>query len=75
MLTRSEIEALPAGANQRARAAAISAGGGTLLSTLRGLWPHMWPASRADLKRRVVLAFVLLVGAKLATMVMPFAFK
>ncbi|MEX2126820.1 MAG: ABC transporter ATP-binding protein/permease [Xanthobacteraceae bacterium] len=63
------------GASERARAAAVSAGGGTLLSTLKGLWPHMWPSARADLKRRVILAFVLLVGAKLATIVMPFAFK
>jgi ATP-binding cassette, subfamily B, heavy metal transporter len=63
------------GASARVRAAAISAGGGTLLSTLRGLWPHMWPSARADLKFRVVLAFVLLVGAKLATIIMPFAFK
>lgn len=57
------------------RAAAVSARGGTLLSTLKGLWPHMWPADRADLKFRVLLAFVLLLGAKLATIVMPFAFK
>jgi ATP-binding cassette subfamily B protein len=63
------------GTAAQARAAAVSAGGGTLFSTLRGLWPHMWPAARADLKFRVVLAFLLLVGAKLATIVMPFAFK
>jgi ABC-type transport system involved in Fe-S cluster assembly fused permease/ATPase subunit len=64
-----------AGASARARAAAISARGGTLWSTLKGLWPHMWPSSRADLKFRVVLAFVLLLGAKLTTIVMPFIFK
>ena len=63
------------GASARARAAAVSAGGGTLLSTLKGLWPHMWPAARADLKFRVVLAFVLLLGAKGSTILMPFAFK
>ena len=63
------------GAIARARAAAVSARGGTLWSTIRGLWPHMWPAARPDLKFRVVLAFVLLVGAKLATIAMPFAFK
>jgi ABC-type transport system involved in Fe-S cluster assembly fused permease/ATPase subunit len=63
------------GAAAQARAAAVSARGGTLLSTLRGLWPHMWPAARADLKLRVVLAFLLLFGAKLATIIMPFAFK
>jgi ATP-binding cassette subfamily B protein len=59
----------------RARAAAISARGGTLYSTLKGLWPHLWPAARADLKRRVIMAFVLLVVAKLVTLAVPFSFK
>jgi ATP-binding cassette, subfamily B, heavy metal transporter len=63
------------GASARARAAAVSARGGTLLSTFKGLWPHMWPSSRSDLKFRVVLAFILLLAAKLSTIVMPFAFK
>ncbi|MCC6948504.1 MAG: ABC transporter ATP-binding protein/permease [Bradyrhizobiaceae bacterium] len=63
------------GAAAETRAAAVSARGGTLLSTLKGLWPHMWPAARADLKFRVVLAFLLLLVAKLATIAMPFAFK
>jgi ATP-binding cassette, subfamily B, heavy metal transporter len=35
----------------------------------------MWPEARPDLKFRVLLAFVLLLGAKLSTIVMPFAFK
>jgi ABC-type transport system involved in Fe-S cluster assembly fused permease/ATPase subunit len=47
----------------------------TLLSTIIGLWPHMWPSSRPDLKRRVFIAFVLLLIAKLATVSMPFTFK
>jgi ABC-type transport system involved in Fe-S cluster assembly fused permease/ATPase subunit len=47
----------------------------TLLSTIIGLWPHMWPSSRPDLKRRVFLAFALLLVAKLATVSMPFTFK
>ncbi len=59
----------------RARAAAIAARGGTLVSTIKGLWPHLWPAARADLKMRVVMAFVLLVAAKLVTLTVPFAFK
>jgi ABC-type transport system involved in Fe-S cluster assembly fused permease/ATPase subunit len=63
------------GAEARARAAAIAARGGTLRSTIQGLWPHMWPAARPDLKFRVVLAFVLLIGAKGSTILMPFAFK
>ena len=48
----------------RARAAAINARGRTLYSTIKGLWPHLWPAARADLKLRVVMAFVLLVAAR-----------
>jgi ATP-binding cassette subfamily B protein len=49
--------------------------GGTLLSTIVGLWPHMWPSGRPDLKRRVLMAFVLLLGAKFATIALPFSFK
>src|SRR5690606_9946586 len=40
-----------------------------------GLWPHMWPSNRVDLKRRVMMAFVLLLGAKLVTVAVPFSFK
>ena len=47
----------------------------TLLSTIVGLWPHMWPGSRPDLKRRVFFAFILLVLGKLVTVLMPFTFK
>lgn len=49
--------------------------GGTLLSTIISLWPHMWPSDRADLKRRVLMAFVLLFVAKLITISVPFSFK
>jgi ATP-binding cassette, subfamily B, heavy metal transporter len=49
--------------------------GGSLLSTLIGLWPYIWPSSRRDLKLRVVFAMVLLVFAKLATIAVPFTFK
>jgi ATP-binding cassette subfamily B protein len=48
---------------------------GSLLSTLIGLWPYIWPSSRRDLKLRVVMAMVLLVFAKFATIAVPFTFK
>src|SRR5260221_2420140 len=54
---------------------AFAATGGTLFSTIVGLWPHMWPAARADLKLRVLMAFFLLVAAKLVTIIVPFSFK
>ena len=48
---------------------------GTLLQTIRRLWPYIWPADRPDLKSRVNLAMVLLLAAKLATIAVPFTFK
>src|SRR6266581_7142883 len=48
---------------------------GSLLSTLIGLWPYIWPSNRRDLKLRVVAAMVLLLFAKLATIAVPFTFK
>ncbi len=46
-----------------------------LFSTLIDLWPYIWPADRRDLKARVVVAMVLLLIAKLATISVPFTFK
>ncbi|HEY0327798.1 MAG TPA: ABC transporter ATP-binding protein/permease [Rhodopseudomonas sp.] len=47
----------------------------TMLGTLVQLWPYIWPGDRVDLKMRVVWAMLLLLIAKLATMVVPFTFK
>ena len=38
-----------------------SAEEGSLLGTLIGLWPFIWPHDRSDLKARVGIAMVLLV--------------
>ncbi|HEX4298800.1 MAG TPA: ABC transporter ATP-binding protein/permease, partial [Devosia sp.] len=48
---------------------------GSLLSTVRNLWPYMWPKDRADLKLRVVLAIGALLVSKVATTLVPFAYK
>ncbi|MEO8756185.1 MAG: ABC transporter ATP-binding protein/permease [Devosia sp.] len=48
---------------------------GSLLSTARNLWGYMWPAGRPDLKLRVVLAIAALVVSKVATTLIPFAYK
>ncbi len=53
----------------------VSADGGALFRTLLRLWPYIWPQERADLQRRVVWATLLLFGAKLATIAVPFTFK
>jgi ATP-binding cassette subfamily B protein len=49
--------------------------GGSLIATMRRLWPYIWPADRRDLQLRVLLAMVLLLAAKLATIAVPFTFK
>src|SRR5262249_42517874 len=48
---------------------------GALARTLMHLWPYIWPSDRADLKLRVVIATLLLLVAKLATITVPFTFK
>lgn len=47
----------------------------TLLSTVRDLWPYIWPADRVDLKARALGAVGILLAAKLVTMAVPYAFK
>lgn len=53
---------------------AVSADEGNTLSTLKNLWPYIWPASRPDLKKRVLLAVAALVVAKFITVLSPYFF-
>jgi ABC-type transport system involved in Fe-S cluster assembly fused permease/ATPase subunit len=53
----------------------ISGDRGSLLKSLRHLWPYIWPSDRADLKLRVVWSFVILLAAKIITMIVPFTYK
>ena len=46
-----------------------------LVATFRKLWPYLWPQGRADLQRRIFMAFGLLLVAKLVTVLTPFTFK
>lgn len=46
-----------------------------MFSTIGNLWPYMWPADRADLKLRVLLAIGALILAKVVTTTIPFAYK
>ena len=48
---------------------------GSLLTTVRNLWEYMWPEGRTDLKLRVVLAIGALLLSKVATTLIPFAYK
>ena len=53
----------------------VSADGGALFKTVARLWPYIWPTDRRDLQQRVIFATLLLFGAKLATVAVPFTFK
>jgi ABC-type transport system involved in Fe-S cluster assembly fused permease/ATPase subunit len=53
---------------------AVSADEGNTLSTLKNLWPYIWPSSRPDLKKRVLLAVAALVVAKFITVLSPYFF-
>ncbi|RXT20425.1 MULTISPECIES: ABC transporter ATP-binding protein/permease [unclassified Bosea (in: a-proteobacteria)] len=57
-----------------ARAAVLQPGSG-FIATFQALWPYLWPPERADLRQRVVAAFVLLVIGRLVLMGVPFTFK
>ncbi len=41
------------------------------LKTLRRLLPYLWPADRGDLRLRVLIAVILMIAAKGATVVVP----
>lgn len=47
----------------------------TLSSTIRNLWPYIWPQERKDLQVRVAIALVMIFVAKAFTILMPYTFK
>jgi ATP-binding cassette subfamily B protein len=53
----------------------VSADEGSVFSTIRNLWPFMWPSERPDLRMRVILAIIALLVSKVATTLVPFAYK
>jgi ATP-binding cassette subfamily B protein len=44
-------------------------------AALRRFLPYLWPKDRPGLRLRVVVAMVLVIGAKCITLLMPFAYK
>jgi ABC-type transport system involved in Fe-S cluster assembly fused permease/ATPase subunit len=58
-----------------AKKSSVSADEGSVFATIGNLWTYMWPADRPDLRFRVVLAIGALLVSKLATTLIPFAYK
>ena len=52
----------------------VSADRGRTFATLWNLWPYMWPSNRPDLKKRVLVAFLALLAAKVVTVLVPYFF-
>src|SRR5437868_13185307 len=48
---------------------------GSLFKSLTHLWPYIWPSDRADLKLRVVFSMLILLVAKVVTLIVPFTYK
>ena len=61
--------------NSPGKSPSVSADEGSVFSTIRNLWSYMWPENRPDLKLRVVLALSALLASKVATTLVPFAYK
>ncbi len=55
--------------------AGASSGDGRMWETFKGLLPYMWPPERPDIKARVIVSLLLLVGAKIVTVLTPYTFK
>ncbi len=63
------------GAASRRRGNSISAAPESAIRTVRNLWPYIWPHDRGDLKIRVVLAILVLIVAKVVTVLVPYTYK
>ncbi len=57
------------------KSATVSTEGDKTWSTIRNLWPYMWPADRPDLRTTVFWAFAIMVVAKIATVLVPYLYK
>lgn len=53
----------------------VSADEGSTFTTLKNLWPYMWPSDRPDLKARVLLALLALLTAMVASTFAPFFYS
>jgi ABC-type transport system involved in Fe-S cluster assembly fused permease/ATPase subunit len=61
--------------NRKQASAILIDADASLLTTVKNLWPYIWPSDRMDLKIRVGIAVVLLFVAKIVTMAVPYSFK
>jgi ATP-binding cassette subfamily B protein len=48
---------------------------GSLVGTVRHLWPYIWPTDRLDLKLRILLAVALMLASKAVTVATPYTLK
>ncbi|MBL4599420.1 MAG: ABC transporter ATP-binding protein/permease [Rhizobiaceae bacterium] len=61
--------------NATSRPSLVSAESGDMATTLRNLWPYMWPTDRPDLKLNVLWAMAFMLIGKLITVFIPYLYK
>ncbi|MBL4733351.1 MAG: ABC transporter ATP-binding protein/permease [Rhizobiaceae bacterium] len=61
--------------NATSRPPLVSAESGDMATTLRNLWPYMWPTDRPDLKLNVLWAMAFMLIGKLITVFIPYLYK
>ena len=42
---------------------------------LNDLFPYIWPKSRNDIKSRIIIALIILILAKVLTVLVPYTYK
>ena len=52
-----------------------SVGEYSTFQTIVDLWPYIWPTGRVDLKIRVVYSLLILIAAKVITVLVPYTYK
>ena len=52
-----------------------SVGEYSTFQTIVDLWPYIWPTGRFDLKIRVVYSLLILIAAKVITVLVPYTYK
>jgi len=46
-----------------------------MINLINEFFPYIWPKGRVDIKSRIVLAFIILVFAKILTVLVPYSYK
>ena len=46
-----------------------------MVNLINEFFPYIWPKGRADIKSRIILALIILIFAKILTVLVPYSYK